>query len=1108
MGVRSSAQPRLVGPAIPSAFAERVARWVVLVYSVAAVSSLATWPARRGEFDPSTWWDRLTEIVNLPVVSSLFWSIALVLLAGALVRRKRFALWIVMVFQAIGVLVAVAVIIAQVTHRRPIPARFLPDERLEVVLDLIGGAVGLLALILLWPARTAFPARRSPGSYWAALLVLALGLAASLTVGIATTVAFSARSGGLRESVIYGVHAALGLSLDVSRMHGHHPPGWVPWLAATISAVALLASAWVFLRSHRGHPAQNEATELAVRKRLLAQSNPDSLGYFGTRRDKSIMTSPDGRAVIAYRVIASVSLAAADPIGPEASWPAAIAAWRAEARTYGWVPAVIAAGADAARHYVQAGLRPIALGDEAIIEVPGFDLAQPAMKSVRQAVNRAKRAGYTVRIRRHREIDAAGIDALAQCAEQWRGDAPERGFSMALSRLGDPADGNCLMVDVVDSSSRAVGLLSLVPWGTDGVSLDLMRRSPRATNGVIELMVAALAARGQEFGIRRISLNFAMFRAVFADAEQLGAGPITRLNNAVLTIFNRFFQLESLYRSNAKYHPLWVPRYLCIDSPLSLPRVGIAAGMAEGFLPTLRRNRAQQSFGPEFAAAVEQAETEAAQRQPPTVRVSELARHRLAAMDLLAESGVSPYPVTVPRSDPLPMLLAGPDGYQVSATGRITAVRDHGKLVFADMMEDGAQVQVLLDASAVGKTSLTLWRRAVRRGDLVSVTGALGASRRGTRSVLATTWTMAAKALRSLPPPRSGLLDPQARIRQRSLDLLLYPNDARLLTERSSAVAAVRAHLIQAGYTEVETPILQTVHGGAAARPFVTQSNAYRQRLSLRIAPELFLKRLVVGGMGPIFEIGRNFRNEGVDSTHNPEFTSMEAYLPYGDYTDMRLLATDLIRAAAAAVHGRPVARRVDPASGQSVEIDLSGDWPVVTVHQAVAVACAVPVTPDTPVGELSRIAAERGLATRPGMSASELVLALYEQLVEPNTVRPTFFTDFPLETSPLTRPHRTDPRLAERWDLVAFGMEIGTAYSELVDPVDQRARLTAQSMRAAAGDPDAMQLDEDFLAAIELGMPPTGGLGIGMDRLAMMLTGAPIRGVLTFPFVRPAGRV
>jgi lysyl-tRNA synthetase class 2 len=334
----------------------------------------------------------------------------------------------------------------------------------------------------------------------------------------------------------------------------------------------------------------------------------------------------------------------------------------------------------------------------------------------------------------------------------------------------------------------------------------------------------------------------------------------------------------------------------------------------------------------------------------------------------------------------------------------------------------------------------------------------------------------------------------------RYLDLIMNP-EARWLAElRATVTRSLREELHDRGFLEAETPVLQTLHGGANARPFVTHINAYDLKLYLRIALELYLKRLIVGGFEKVYEIGRIFRNEGADATHNPEFTMLELYQAYADYNEMATLTRELIQAAAVAGLGGTVVRRPDGS-----EHDIGGAWPSVTVHEGVSAALGEQVTPDTSEESLRKLAGRAGVELQPGWDAGQVLLQMHEHLVERRTVRPTFYRDFPVETAPLTRAHRADPRLAEKWDLVAFGTEIATAYSELTDPVEERARLTAQSLLAAGGDPEAMQLDEDFLRALEYGMPPTGGMGMGTDRLLIMLTGAGIRETILFPLVRPA---
>jgi lysyl-tRNA synthetase class 2 len=336
-------------------------------------------------------------------------------------------------------------------------------------------------------------------------------------------------------------------------------------------------------------------------------------------------------------------------------------------------------------------------------------------------------------------------------------------------------------------------------------------------------------------------------------------------------------------------------------------------------------------------------------------------------------------------------------------------------------------------------------------------------------------------------------------VRQRYLDLLTNPAARQMAEMRAAVTRSVREELHARQFLEVETPVLQTLHGGANARPFITHMNAFDLDLYLRIALELYLKRLVVGGLERVYEIGRIFRNEGADSTHNPEFTMLEVYQAYADYDTMADLTRELLQAAARACYGAEIARRPD-----GTQIDISGQWQAKTVYGALSEAVGEEVTPDTGENVLHKLAAAHSIELQPDWTRAQVALELYEHLVQARTVQPTFYRDFPVELSPLTRQHRTDPRVAEKWDLVAFGTEIATAYSELVDPVEERARLTAQSLLAARGDPEAMQLDEDFLRALEYGMPPSGGLGMGIDRMLIMLTGAGIRDTILFPLVKP----
>lgn len=492
--------------------------------------------------------------------------------------------------------------------------------------------------------------------------------------------------------------------------------------------------------------------------------------------------------------------------------------------------------------------------------------------------------------------------------------------------------------------------------------------------------------------------------------------------------------------------------------------------------------------------------------EPPDDDLPEQLRVRRAKYDrLLGDPETAPFPVGVDRTHSLtqireayPELAADTEtGRVVGVTGRVIFVRNGGKLCFAMLREGGAELQIMLSLDRVGGDSLAAWKADVDLGDLVFVRGEVISSRRGELSILADEWRLTAKALRPLPVAHKPLSE-ETRVRQRYVDLIVRPEARQMVQTRAAVTRSLRETLHSRGYLEVETPILQSVHGGATARPFHTHLNAFDLDMSLRIATELYLKRCIVGGIEKVYEIGPAFRNEGVDSTHSPEYTLLEAYESYGDYDTMAGLARALILEAAAAV-GVAV-----PVAGDGIEIDLAGPWRSVTVHAAVSEAVGEPITPDTPAEQLRRHAERLNVAVKPDWSAGEIVLELFEKLVEHSLMQPTFVKDYPVEVRPLARPHRDDPRLAEAWDLIIGGVELAPACSELVDPVEQRSRLLEQSLAAARGDPEAMQLDEDFLRALEYGMPPTGGIGLGVDRLVMLLTGRGIRETILFPLVKP----
>jgi lysyl-tRNA synthetase class 2 len=491
--------------------------------------------------------------------------------------------------------------------------------------------------------------------------------------------------------------------------------------------------------------------------------------------------------------------------------------------------------------------------------------------------------------------------------------------------------------------------------------------------------------------------------------------------------------------------------------------------------------------------------------------IPEQFRIRQAKRERLLAEGREPYPVVVPRTHSLAELRSAyPDleadtqtGQVVGVAGRVVFARNSGKLCFATLQEgDGTQLQAMISLAQVGQESLDAWKSDVDLGDIVFVHGEVISSKRGELSVLADSWQMAAKALRPLPVAHKEMSE-EMRVRQRYVDLIVRPEARVIARQRVAVVRAVRNALERRGFLEVETPMLQTQAGGAAARPFITHSNALDTDLYLRIAPELFLKRCAVGGFEKVFELNRNFRNEGVDSTHSPEFAMLETYQAYGDYNDSATVTREVIQEVADEALGT---REVPLPDG--TVYDLDGQWESVEMYPSLSEALGEEITPQTSAERLWQIAARLGaeIPRDHGYGHGKLVEELWEHTVGDKLWAPTFVRDFPVETTPLVRAHRSISGVTEKWDLYVRNFELATGYSELIDPVIQRERFAAQARAAAAGDDEAMALDEDFLAALEYAMPPTTGTGMGIDRLLMALTGLSIRETVLFPIVRRLG--
>jgi len=530
--------------------------------------------------------------------------------------------------------------------------------------------------------------------------------------------------------------------------------------------------------------------------------------------------------------------------------------------------------------------------------------------------------------------------------------------------------------------------------------------------------------------------------------------------------------------------------------------------------------------------------------QAPADDTPEQVKVRAAKRERLMEAGIPAYPVLLPITTTIKKVREQYSHLQpgeetedyVGLAGRVVLARNGGKLCFATLMDgEGNKIQVMLSAASVGAESLAAYKNDVDLGDHLFVHGRVISSRRGELSIFATpaevtpeaqaayeaassalpapdaSWAIASKALRPLPKTWTTedgeeiTLSEDQRIRRRELDLITRPAARDMVRIRAAVNRSLRENFFRRDYIELETPMLQMIHGGAAARPFTTHMNALDTELYLRIATEIYLKRAVVGGVDRVFEINRNFRNEGMDSSHSPEFTALEAYEAYSDYNGMADLTRDLIQQAARDAfdlsEGEEIVRLAD-----GTEYDLSGEWDRIDLYGSTSEALGVEITVETPRETLVKYAERIGLEVDDYAVSGKIVEDIFEELVGSKLWAPTFVYDFPEDTSPLTRYHRSRPGLTEKWDLYVRGFETGTAYSELADPVVQRERFEAQALAAANGDPEAMVLDEDFLIAMEQGFPPCGGMGMGIDRLLMVLTGQGIRETIPFPLVKRLG--
>jgi lysyl-tRNA synthetase class 2 len=494
-----------------------------------------------------------------------------------------------------------------------------------------------------------------------------------------------------------------------------------------------------------------------------------------------------------------------------------------------------------------------------------------------------------------------------------------------------------------------------------------------------------------------------------------------------------------------------------------------------------------------------------------TTEVNDLTEIRKAKRKALLKQGTDVYPVQIPKTTNIKDIIKKYGGLQkgtetgktVGVAGRIIFIRDIGKLIFIKIQNgDGDKIQIMLNESKILKSELEKFKTYIDLGDIIYAFGEIISSKTGELSILAKKWMLASKSLKPLPVLHKDL-SIDTRIRNRSIELITSENARKIARTRVKIVSTLRHFLEEQGFLEIETPILQTLHGGAMAKPFSTKMNAYNIELFLRIAPELFLKRAAVGGFEKVFEINRNFRNEGADSSHSPEFSMLELYEAYGDYNSMAELTKKIVQKCA---------KKISDNNDYSVTLntgkkyDFGGEWKSITVYESLSNATNYHIDENTKISELKEIAKKFNVKVSSDhqKTAGKFVEVLFEELVGSKIYEPTFVKDFPLETSPLTRQNRNKENTAEKWDLYVRGMELATAYSELIDPVIQREKFIEQAKQLSSGDKEAMQLDNDFLSVMEYGLPPTGGMGMGIDRLLIALTGLGIRDTILFPLVKP----
>ncbi len=1039
---------------------------------------------------------------DIHILATAFGSLSglvLVVLARQIYRQKRRAWWVATILTGIGIVLAVF------------------GGQLILFVIMVLAFVGLLI------RRDEFRAEADPPTIVRLLIWIPIYVVFLLAVG---GVMLLANRHHLRPRLTLSgwIDSVFGRVVGVGSDYRFDDPTFERTYAVLMIAlgiIGILLLAFFFFRPIIQR-ADHTTEEWEHAQRLVRQYGWDTLAYFVLRPDKSFFFSSDGEAMLAYGYRGGYALVSGDPVGRPESIPLLLEEFFTMCRKNAWKFAFLAVREADVPLYERFGLHALYMGDEAIIHPDTFDLDGHDMRKVRQTARRFEKAGYTYEFMTEAECDRNLMLRLNQISADWRGDKPEEGFTTALSQDMTGAYPDCGIAVAFDAENVPMGFMHLIPCFGDepGYSLDIMRYERDAPNGIMEYLIASTAISLGRRGITRLSSNFAAFgRLLDDDLDFQGLQRVARWGVKKLS---KVYQADNLRTFNTRFQPHWLPRVIVYRDARDMASIGLLYLGAERILRLpglglILEPRARNKTPP-MTGSIKHAPLGAGTRprsrmisepiSPDDLGQTPLFQARVSEANKMREDGIEPWPILTDFApDTTVRELRDrygeiePDtetGATVSIGGRVLALRKYGALTFGDIRDRTGEIQIYVRRDRTKAEEFSAFAK-VKVGDFIGVTGEVMTTKTGELSIRPTRILLTSKALRALPDRSDGFTDPELRARHRYLDLIMNDDARERAIGRSKAIATIREFMAEHEFIEVETAILQNIPGGAAAKPFITHHNALHIDIYLRIALELQLKRLIVGGLERVFELSRTFRNEGIDNRHNPEFTMMEAYCTYMDYWSMMTFTEEMVARVATAVTGGTVVT----IGGR--EMDLTPPWERITMVDAITRETGLDLHLDQPIEVIRERVESYGVETEPNWGGGRILDEIYDEHVQSKIWGPVFLHDYPAETSPLAKQHRDNPLYAERFEVITAGREMVNSYTEQNDPIVQREALMAQMGNREAGDDEAERIDFDFLRAMEHAMPPLGGMGIGIDRLVMLLTDTDhIKDVILFPTYRP----